>query len=55
MSRNFNAVSGHKKSAAADGGSSVAAPFHLKRRFQHPLYADVNGNLVLLDGFAAFG
>ena len=39
------------------GGSSVAAPFHwhLKRRFQHPLYADVNGNLVLLDGFAALG
>ena len=28
---------------------------HLKRRFQHPLYADINGNLALLDGFAAFG
>lgn len=35
-------------------GAPLRGGLALERRFQHALYADVDGNLALLDDFAAF-
>lgn len=35
-------------------GAPLRGGLALKRRFQHALYADVDGNLALLNDFAAF-